>query len=296
MFLLFINDLPNVVSPGTTVRLFADDLLLYRPIRDQNDRRHLQEDLTAVYEWGQTWGMRFNATKCETLIVTRDKQVPAWFYNLGGEPITPVSQATYLGLKISHNLSWSEHIANLKVKASQRLGFIKRNLKGSSHRQRKTAYISLVRSTMGYCGSLWDPVLKKEINMLESIQNRAVRWITRTYSRDSNLADLKEELGLPTLEEMRRQQRLSLIFKVLNSELNVPPAEVDLLPSGRTGRACQGGGSQRLRELGGKDSASPLWRSTTARGVKEWNSLPATILSAETAGIFSSRLAKAGPP
>ena len=31
-----------------------------------------------------------------------------------------------------------------------------------------------------------------------------------------NLDDLKEELGLTTLEEMRRQQRLSLIFKVLN--------------------------------------------------------------------------------
>ena len=140
---------------------------------------------------------------------SRDKQVPAWFYNLGGEPITPVSQATYLGLKICHNLSWSEHIANLKAKASQRLGFVKRNLKGSSHLQRKTAYISLVRSTMGYCGSLWDPVLKKEVNMLELIQNRAVRWITRSYSRDCNRDLMKVELGLPTLQEMRRQQRLT---------------------------------------------------------------------------------------
>ena len=206
-----------------------------------------------------------------------------------------MAMALLFGTDLSHNLSWSEHIANLKVKASQRLGFIKRNLKGSSHPQRKTANILLVRSTMGYCGSLWDPVLKKEINTLESIQNRAVHWITRTYSRDCNIDDLKEELSLPSLEEMRRQQRLTLIFKVLNSELNVPPAEVDLLPSGRSGRACQGGGNQRLRELGGKDSASPLWRSTTARGVKEWNSLPATILSADSAGIFSARLAKAGP-
>jgi len=29
LFLLFINDLPNVVSPGTTTRLFADDCLVY---------------------------------------------------------------------------------------------------------------------------------------------------------------------------------------------------------------------------------------------------------------------------
>ena len=84
-------------------------------------------------------------------------------------------------------------------------------------------------------------------------------------------------------------------YKDQDSELDVPPVEVDLLPSGRAGRACQGGGDQRLRELGGRDSASPLWRSTTARGVKDWNSLPASTLSAETASIFSGRLAKAGP-
>ena len=30
LFLLFINDLPSVVSPGTTTRLFADDCFVYR--------------------------------------------------------------------------------------------------------------------------------------------------------------------------------------------------------------------------------------------------------------------------
>ena len=33
LFLLFINDLPNVLSPGTTTRLFADDCLVYREIK-----------------------------------------------------------------------------------------------------------------------------------------------------------------------------------------------------------------------------------------------------------------------
>ena len=99
--------------------------------------------------------MRLNAKKCQTLIVTRNKRVPAWFYNLGGEPIIPVSQATYLGLQLNHDMTWTNHIESVKAKASQRLGFVKRNLKGASQRQRRTAYVSLVRSTMGYCGSLY---------------------------------------------------------------------------------------------------------------------------------------------
>ena len=32
LFLLFINDLPNQVSPGTTTRLFANDCLAYREL------------------------------------------------------------------------------------------------------------------------------------------------------------------------------------------------------------------------------------------------------------------------
>ena len=44
LFLLHINDLPSVVT-SQTVRLFADDCLLYRPILSSADRVALQRDL-----------------------------------------------------------------------------------------------------------------------------------------------------------------------------------------------------------------------------------------------------------
>ena len=45
LFLLFINDLPNQVSPGTTTRLFADECLAYREIKSDGDQRIFQSDL-----------------------------------------------------------------------------------------------------------------------------------------------------------------------------------------------------------------------------------------------------------
>jgi hypothetical protein len=45
LFLLFINDLPEVVSEQLTVRLFADDCALYRSIRCTEDATQLQEDM-----------------------------------------------------------------------------------------------------------------------------------------------------------------------------------------------------------------------------------------------------------
>ena len=43
LFLCHINDLPNAVS--SSVRLFADDCLLYRTIKSHADHQKLQEDL-----------------------------------------------------------------------------------------------------------------------------------------------------------------------------------------------------------------------------------------------------------
>ena len=45
LFLLHKNDLPSMVQPGTSCRLFADDCLLYRPINSGEDQPTLQRGL-----------------------------------------------------------------------------------------------------------------------------------------------------------------------------------------------------------------------------------------------------------
>ena len=65
LFLLHINDLPQIVS--SKVRFFADDCLLYRTIRCREDQLALQRDLDLLSKWGDTWGMKFNAAKCQIM-------------------------------------------------------------------------------------------------------------------------------------------------------------------------------------------------------------------------------------
>ena len=69
LFLIYINDLPNSVSTST-IRLFADDTVLYNRISSPADASRLQCDLDALQLWEKTWIMEFNPSKCQVLRVT----------------------------------------------------------------------------------------------------------------------------------------------------------------------------------------------------------------------------------
>ena len=74
MFLLYVNDIGAKISPLTTIKLFADDALLYRTINNPSDEQQLQHDLDTMIGWANTWLMRFNAKKCHLLKITRQRK------------------------------------------------------------------------------------------------------------------------------------------------------------------------------------------------------------------------------
>ena len=72
LFLLFINDLPE--STESNARLFADDCLLFRPIRNNRDRQILQNDLNSLEEWENRWQMVFHPEKCVVIRVSNRRK------------------------------------------------------------------------------------------------------------------------------------------------------------------------------------------------------------------------------
>ena len=212
LFLCYINDLPDSVS--SQVRLFADDCVLYRPIRKYADHQKLQDDLANLEKWAETWGMEFNAKKCHILSV---KNKTSFFYQLCGEILKTVNNTTYLGINISNDLKWATHIKDICSKASSRLGFIRRNLQHCPLTTRKNAYLALVRSTLEYGAAIWDPHFKTDIDRVEKIQSRAIRFIQRDYhSRDHGCVErMRHQLHLQTLQDRRRDIRLTLFFKIV---------------------------------------------------------------------------------
>ena len=170
LFLLHINDLPRVVD--SQVRLFADDCLVYRSIRSEADQDLLQRDLSALELWGDTWGMRFNATKCNIMRISRPRNPLTRMHSLCNHVLSEADTAKYLGINLSSELCWSPHVSSVVSKANSTLGFLRRNLRKCPSKLKKTAYLSLVRSTMEYAATIWDPYYVRDIDSLEQVQRR----------------------------------------------------------------------------------------------------------------------------
>ena len=50
MFLLYVNDIADKISPQTRIKLFADDCLLYRTVDTKQDHKQLQQDLNTLVD------------------------------------------------------------------------------------------------------------------------------------------------------------------------------------------------------------------------------------------------------
>ena len=285
LFLLFINDLPQVVDPSTQVRLFADDCLIYRTITSIQDQIQLQKDLDALQLWGDLWGMSFNASKCNILTVTNKEDPLVKFYELNNTVLEHVDSATYLGILIHKSLRFSEHINKTANKCSSRLGFLRRNLKKCPQQLKQIAYYSLVRSTAEYSATVWDPFTNKDTYALERIQNRAVRWVCGVSPKQQvSITALRKDLKWPTLEDRRRNQRLAFMYKVCNGQVAVTPEHLGLERTVRTRKNHR----HKFRELGWKTVEKK--NSYTNRTVPEWNGLPAAVAEADSLDIFKSQL------
>ena len=137
LFLLHINDLPSVVS--SKLRLFAEDCLIYRNIKNKEDQIALQKDLNLLENGGNTWGMHFNAAKCNIMRVSQTRDPKLFNYSLTGQVLEEVMDTKYLGVTLSNDLEWSKHIATMTNKANSKLSFLRRNLKGCPEKLKQTA-------------------------------------------------------------------------------------------------------------------------------------------------------------
>jgi hypothetical protein len=88
LFVIFINDLQDIIHTGTEIALFADDTKIHRHIISTCDCESLQHTLVKLDLWSMENNLFFNASKCKVLTITRKKTPIIYEYTLGTEKLT----------------------------------------------------------------------------------------------------------------------------------------------------------------------------------------------------------------
>ena len=109
---------------------------------------------------------------------------------IGSTFLDSIKSFKELGVIFTSNLSWSLHIAEKNSKCSKFFYMLKRNVPmGASRSLKLNLYKTCILSILSYASPIWSPS-KTELQKLENLNKRRIKWIGMTGDYDSTLLNL----------------------------------------------------------------------------------------------------------
>ena len=113
-------------------------------------------------------------------------------------------------------LRWGAHCSKIAAKANKSLGLIRRSLKPCSTEDKERAYMTLIRPSLEYASSLWNPYTDTDIKRLEQIRKNVARFVCKGYNIATSTSTLVKSLGWDTLEHRRLFNQSVLFINFIN--------------------------------------------------------------------------------
>ena len=281
LFIAVIHSLPDEIR--STVKVYADDTKVYRPITNPQDAEQLQEDLDRLVSWSNIWQLPFNIEKCKVMHIGNTN--PKFEYSMASQKLEVTSQEKDLGVIVDNSLSFHAHTDAVVARAYRTLGIIRRTFIILDETTLPLVYKAMVRPILEYANTVWGPIFIGDQWKIERVQKRATKMVAAI--KHLPYEDRLRRLKLPSLRYRRDRGDMLTVYNLLSNKIRIDASAFFALSTGNTETR---GHSKKLK----KPTANKAHRQRffSHRVIDLWNSLPATAISSETVNEFKRELDK----
>ena len=231
LFLVMICDIDKDTLEAM-VGIFADDTRLWKLYEGEAQTQALQEELEKIYAWADFNNATFNADKFEAMRFkkgrTPEQPDPVYLAN-NNNYIDFKTHIKDLGIWMSANLTFDEHIRVITAKARQYMGIILRTFKSRKTEVMLPLLKSLVRSQVEYACPIWSPTDSANIKKIEEIQRKFTSKFQRFRTYDEELGmticnvTYEERLKALKLHSLQRRRERYLIMYMYKIKIGLVP-------------------------------------------------------------------------
>ena len=283
LFLLYINDLPNMFDADFIAKIYADDLKSYNTQDYRSNPKSTQKSLNLITSWADTWQLKLSVKKCGTLLLKgKMNYVDTEDLFIGDDSLAVLENVKDLGVIIDCNLCFTPHIDGVISKAKQRIFLIFKSFKSRNIDLFIFAYKVYVLPILEYCSSVWSPSKLSDIDNLESVQRYYTKRLEGLWEK--SYSERLVICNLVSLEQRRLISDLLLCFKIVNNLIDLKFSDFfEFDPNNRTR-----GHNFKLRIPLCKNNIRQNFFSI--RVVPVWNSLPGAMVNSQSLPLFKNML------
>ena len=276
LFLVFINDLPNLSNQYQTI-LFADDTTL--SFKGENLSELVQScnlKLDEFVRWSVANRLTINTDKTFYNITSNlSNDLSSVDISLNNDDLTHKSNITYLGVIIDEKLKFKEHINFICNKISKSIGVLNKLKNLVPFFTMKNLYYTLVYPYLNYCNLIWGGTFSSHLHPLFVLQKRVIRIVNnKSFLHHTN--DLFLNSSILKLEDIHKFNLAAYMFKSDNFENYTSSHTYSTRSSNLLNPHYQ-----RL---------SVTQHSLSYSGPSLWNTLPSTVKSSCSLLSFKSKL------
>ena len=216
LFLIYINDLTNVVH-NCKVKLFADDTSVFIDFTNIDEAADaLNDDLNNIQNWADQWLVNFSPAKTKLMTCSfKKKQVTDIKFN--NIELSSVESHKHLGLTLSSDLSWTNHITDMLKSVSVLVDVLKKLKYDIDRKSLELTYFTFIRPKLEYACHIWDNCSKCDSDKLESLQLDMARLVTGARKGTSHEL-LYQETKWQLLSERRQCIKFKNLLKIVNNQ------------------------------------------------------------------------------